>query len=123
MRILLLDDSLDNLNLLKLYVKKSSDEFVMVSDADEALTKINEEHFDMFFLDIQMPLKDGFEVLKDVRESEKAKDLFVCALTAHTSKNEVEKINKSSFNDYLQKPILRNEFLEYIEKFSIKAAG
>lgn len=123
MRILLLDDSVDNLNLMKLYAKKSSDDFVMISNIDEALERVNNEHFDIFFLDIQMPLKDGFEVLKDVRETEKGKDLFVCALTAFTSKNEIEKIDNSSFNDYLKKPILRNDFLEYINDFSIRAAG
>ncbi|GEM_PF-5380621 len=123
MRILLLDDSVDNLNLLKLYAKKSSDEFVMVSDVEDAMTKIEEEDFDMFFLDIQMPHKDGYEVLENVRASEKGKDLFVCALTAYTSQAEIEKIEKSSFNDYLKKPILRSDFLEYIDNFSIKAAG
>ncbi len=123
MRILLLDDSVDNLNLLKLYAKKSSDEFVMVSDSSVALDYISKENFDLFFLDIQMPQKDGFEVLGEVRDSNNGKELFICALTAHTSKDEVEKINKSTFNDYLEKPILRDDFLKYIEEYSIKAAG
>ncbi|ATH07553.1 hypothetical protein BIY24_06220 [Halobacteriovorax marinus] len=123
MRILLLDDSVDNLNLLKIYAKKSQDDFTMVSKSDEAMSLLQKECFDLFFLDIQMPDKDGFEVLESVREIKNGKELFICALTAHTSKDEVEKIQSSSFDDYLKKPILREDFLNYIEKYSVKAAG
>lgn len=123
MRILLLDDSVDNLNLLKLYAKKSSDEFVMVSDPAHAIDLILKERFDLFFLDIQMPKQDGFDVLKIVRDSKNGEKLFICALTAYTSAGEIERIDKSSFNDYLQKPILRQDFLDYISNYSLKSVG
>lgn len=123
MKILLLDDSVDNLNLLKLYSKKSDDEFVMISDSDEALKLIENEVFDLFFLDIQMPGRDGFEVLDHSRKLKNGKGLFICALTSHTSNSEVEKIQNSSFNDYLKKPILRDDFLGYIHNHSVKATG
>ena len=123
MRILLLDDSVDNLNLRKLYAKKSSDEFVMVSDPDEAIELLLKEKFDLFFLDIQMPKQDGFEVLKIVRDTKNGEKLFICALTAHTSAGEIERIDESSFDDYLQKPILRQDFLDYISSHGLKKVG
>ena len=47
MRILLLDDSVDNLNLRKLYAKKSSDEFSFFIDSSEALEVMKRERFDL----------------------------------------------------------------------------
>ncbi len=115
MKIVVLDDAVDNLNLLKLYVKKSEDEFVFYSNCDEAIAYFKDSSADIFFLDIQMPEMDGFEVLEVIRELPQRDDLFVCALSAFSLDMEADKIKNSSFNDYIQKPILRQNFLDYIE--------
>lgn len=120
MKILVLDDSEDNLNLIKLYTKKSEDEFVFTSSGEEALKLVANNQFDLIFMDIQMPGMDGFEVLEKVRLLENGDFPFVCALTAFSFDSELEKIRASTFNDYLQKPILRQQFLKYIEDLSLK---
>ncbi|OUR97048.1 hypothetical protein A9Q84_12000 [Halobacteriovorax marinus] len=123
MKILVLDDSEDNLNLIRLYTKKSDDDFSFSSSGDEALELIENQQFDLLFMDIQMPGMSGFEVLEKVRFLNFGKELFVCALTAFSFDSELEKIRSSSFNDYLQKPILRDQFLKYIGDLSLKDAS
>lgn len=92
MKILVLDDSIDNINLIKLYVKKSSDEFSFFIDSSEALEVMKRERFDLIFLDLQMPILDGFEVLDMIRKDDENKESFVCALSAFSLDKEIDKI-------------------------------
>jgi CheY-like chemotaxis protein len=123
MKIFVLDDSVDNINLIKLYVKKSNDDFTFFTSPTEAVECLQNEKFDIIFLDIQMPELDGFEVLEKIREDKCNQNSFVCALSAFSLDKEVEKIKDTSFDDYLQKPILRVKFLEYIDSHREKKAS
>lgn len=121
MKIAVLDDSVDNLNLIKLYTKKLDNEIYFESNPNSFLEYLKNNEVDVLFLDIQMPEMDGFEVLEEVRKIKEG--VFVCALTAFSFESELEKIRSSSFDDFLQKPILRNDFLKYIEDFESRKAS
>lgn len=123
MKVVIVDDAIDNINLMKLYTKKSNDEFVFFTSPEESIVYLNSNSADLVFLDIQMPVLDGFEVVAEIRKNENLQDLFVCALTAFSSDSEITKIKKSAFNDFLQKPILRDQFLKYIENLKLEKAG
>jgi len=116
MKILFVDDSMDNLNLYKLYFKKLTDlEIDFMHDPEEGLTKALNENYDLIFLDIQMPKLDGFQFKAKLVESD-CYDI-ICALTGFNDDETLEKIKLSNFNEILKKPILKKNLVELVEKY------
>ena len=123
MKIVIVDDSIDNIKLMKLYSKKSNDEFYYFTSPEDSIVFINSNSVELVFLDLHMPILDGFDVLAEIKNKEQVRCPFVCALTAVTSESEVLKITKSPFDDFLQKPIFKDQFLNYIESLKLKKAS
>jgi DNA-binding response OmpR family regulator len=72
-------------------------------DGEEAVKKILKSLPDVILLDIKMPLKDGFDVLKIIKENEKAKEIPVILLTNLGQKEDIERGLKLGAVDYLIK--------------------
>jgi CheY-like chemotaxis protein len=62
-----------------------------------------------------MPVMDGYEATQKIREFNK--DVIIIAQTAHVLENDREKALAAGCNDYISKPILKNQFLKMIHKF------
>ena len=66
-KILLLEDDYNLSETVCEYFEEEGFDVVCVYDGDEALSKIYEQNFDLLLLDVNVPKKSGFEVLKEVR--------------------------------------------------------
>jgi CheY-like chemotaxis protein len=66
-------------------------------------------------MDIKMPEMDGYEATGKIRTFNK--DVIIIAQTAFTLETEQEKIFSAGFNDYIAKPIKRDDLIEKIEKY------
>lgn len=66
-KILLVEDNLELRNLYEIFLKQHGFEVAIASDGDEGLVKAKEYKPDLIFLDVMMPKKNGFEVLKILR--------------------------------------------------------
>ena len=101
-KILLLEDDYNLSETVCEYFEEEGFDVVCVYDGDEALSKIYEQNFDLLLLDVNVPKKSGFEVLKEVRAIGKTTPaIFI------TSLNMVEDMQKgfdSGCDDYIKKP-------------------
>jgi len=79
----------------------------------EAIEKIKNEHYDIVLMDVQMPMMDGIEATKIIRESI-SKTLPVIALTALALKGDESRFRAAGMNDYLSKPFEENQLLHVI---------
>ncbi len=115
MRILFIDDTVDNINLYKIFLRNyDKADIDYTSSPVEAIRLINENDYNLIFLDIEMPGKNGFEVLDEVTVFENQR---IYALTAYSDGETVEKIQKhSSISDLLKKPILKRDLISIIDK-------
>jgi len=68
MRVLLVDDSKDILDLVGFIIEKQGCEVVCASSGQQALEIIDNKKFDLIFLDVKMPEMDGIETLKAIRQ-------------------------------------------------------
>lgn len=70
---------------------------------------------DLFLVDINMPLKSGYEMLSEVREHEKLQETKVVALTAATLPEDVQRARDLGFDGFLSKPLKPAEFSQQVE--------
>lgn len=111
-KVLFIDDSDDNLSLYKIYFKKNENvEADFEIDPQKGIELCLNNKYDFMFIDIQMPILDGFKVLEEIGDQ----DGKVYALTAHSDQATITKIEESKFDGYLSKPILKKDLTSVVE--------
>lgn len=116
-RILIAEDNKVNQKLIKMMLTKAGFQVDIASNGQDAVEKLQKgpENFDLVLMDIQMPVKDGFEATKAIREAG-FQNLPIIAITAHAMKGYREKCLASGMDDYATKPIKKNEIISVIQR-------
>lgn len=70
----------------------------------------------LILMDIQMPVMDGFEALRQLKSAEETKNIKVIALTSFAMKGDRDKIMSAGFDDYIAKPIRTRELPETVKR-------
>ena len=103
-RILVVEDSPDNMNLFRTLLSLNGHEVTGVPGGELLLATIDRTDPDLVLMDIQLPGKDGFTLLDEIRTSPHAA-LRVLALTAHAMSGDRERAIEAGFDGYITKPI------------------
>jgi signal transduction histidine kinase/CheY-like chemotaxis protein len=119
LRILLAEDNPVNQRLACRLLEKRGHSVVVAANGLEALEALEKERFNLVFMDLQMPVMDGFEATAAIRKKEVATGthLAVIALTAHAMKGDREKCLESGMDDYLTKPIRTQDLDQLLENY------
>ncbi len=107
-KILVVDDIEINFIVLENFLKFYDAKILHASDGKKAVQLFQKENFSMVFMDIQMPVMDGFEATTHIRDYEKLETLQptpIIAVTAHIKPTDQHLCLKAGMNDYLHKPI------------------
>lgn len=114
-KILIVDDEKDIRDLLEFNLEAEGYTIIKAKDGDEALTKADKEQPDLILLDIMLPEKDGWEVLRELRKQSNTAQLPVIFLTAKD--NEIDEIVglELGADDYVVKPIAIRKLLARIK--------
>lgn len=115
MRLLLVDDNADNRLVVLSYLKGQPVDVVEATDGTEAVRKVTKEKFDLVFMDMHMPIMDGYEATAEIRRL--GNSTPIVALTAYAMKEEIERILSVGCMDRLSKPITRARLLNYLAQF------
>jgi CheY-like chemotaxis protein len=93
-------------------------EVLLASNGKEALDMATRSKPDLIIMDLKMPVMDGWEATKALRETDWGRDLPVIALTAQAMERDEEKALSAGCSDYIAKPIMDYAILKRkIEKF------
>jgi len=105
--ILIAEDNEYNAQFMATLLTRRGHRVRRAANGNQALTLANTETFDLLFLDIHMPEKDGFEVIQAIREREIAtgRRLRVIALTARSRQQDRERCLAAGLDDFLVKPV------------------
>ena len=103
-KILIVEDNPDNLKLFRAILAMKGHQVMALPSGDGLLGAIAEGKPDILLMDIQLPGKDGYELLKEVRGSQ-WRSLGVIALTAHARGQDEERVRDAGFDGYITKPI------------------
>ena len=117
-KILLAEDNAVNQKLVSRILEKSGHEVAVAADGRLALEALNNDHFDLVLMDIQMPEMDGFEATSQLRrlEEETGEHLPVIALTAHAMEGDQERCLEAGMDAYVSKPVQVDNLLETIDR-------
>ena len=108
-KILLLEDDLNLSETVAEYFDEQGFEVVCVYDGDDAISSIYENHFDLLLLDVNVPNKNGFDVLKEIRaQNNNVPAIFTTSLNSMDS---LEEGYNSGCDDYIRKPFELRELL------------
>lgn len=114
-KILVVEDSPDNMKLFRTLLTLRGHEVLGLSSGDGLIDLITRERPALVLMDIQLPGKDGFALLEDIRRSEAGK-LPVVALTAHVMAGDLERALAAGFDGYISKPIEVRDFPEQVAR-------
>ncbi|EKD27191.1 MAG: multi-sensor hybrid histidine kinase, partial [uncultured bacterium] len=116
--VLLAEDNPINQKLVATLLKKSGYNVDTAENGIIALEMFGKKNYDIVLMDVQMPLKDGFETTKEIRKIEgKEKHTTIIAMTAHALKGYDKICLQGGMDDYISKPIDSKAMLKTIEKW------
>ena len=114
-KLLLIDDSLDTLDLIELYCYRDFEVFT-AGNGFEGLKMARELSLDLIITDIMMPGVDGIRLFNDLRKLEKTASIPVVAMTSFLKKITRKSLLNMGFNDVITKPVERERLLAVLTR-------
>ena len=114
-KILIVEDSSDNMKLFRTLLTLKGHEVNGLTGGEGLLEMIERAAPDLVLMDIQLPGKDGYALLEEIRNSRFA-ELRVVALTAHAMTGDSTRALESGFDGYITKPIDIRAFPDQITR-------
>jgi len=118
MNVLIVDDIFTNRLLLAEILKNLGVEFDMVENGREAIEALQNKLYDLILMDIEMPVMNGLETVKFIRENLPSPEnkVFIVALTAHNPQIFFEDFKDIGFNRLLTKPYSTDKIKSLVEE-------
>jgi PAS domain S-box-containing protein len=108
-RILVVDDNATNQIVVKGMLEQDGHTTVLAHDGAEAVAAVKASRFDLLFMDMQMPIMDGLEATRRIRDlAPPIGDVPIVALTANAMSQDIDRCLEAGMNDHLAKPIDRD---------------
>jgi two-component system cell cycle response regulator DivK len=119
-KVLIAEDSSVIQNLTKKILQFQNFDIHSVKNGKELLDAVQNEHFDIILLDINMPIMDGIEAVTLLRQhaDDTKKSIPVIAITGNAANHSVEYLKSVGFTEYLQKPLNFDQLVELVKKYT-----
>jgi PAS domain S-box-containing protein len=119
-RILLAEDNLTNQQVALSVLDKLGFRADAVANGQEAIQALESGHYDLVFMDVQMPVMDGFEATRAIRAGQTKVGnprLPIVAMTAHAMKGDRERCLAQGMDDYVAKPIAPQALADALDRW------
>jgi len=117
LKILLVDDNYLNLRLASTMLNNLGCKVTITNNGREAIKELVQNNFDLVFMDVQMPVLDGYETTKLIRDKMKL-DIPIIGLSANVYKEDIDLCYESGMDDYLSRPYTIKSFHEKVFKWA-----
>ncbi|MBG0777787.1 MAG: response regulator [Desulfovibrionaceae bacterium] len=127
LRILLAEDSRSNAELMRLYLKETGHDLDVAANGEQAVRMAESQAYDLVFMDMQMPVMDGYEATRRIRRMEAADPsrhrTTIVAATAMAMADEQRRCLEAGCDAYLAKPFKKREVLETVARLAFARGG
>ena len=114
--ILIAEDNYINRFILRKILNDPNFKVLEAENGEKAVEKFKRNHVDLIFMDIQMPIMDGYEAMGKIRECQREKHVPIIAITGYASVEDKNRIMSMGFDDYLAKPFEKEDILQCVNK-------
>lgn len=122
--MLIVDDNLQNLELLEAYLEGVPGVTTLrATGGPEALAAVAQHKPDVILLDIMMPKMSGYEVCKKLKSDPATREIKIIMVTALNEFADVEKGTESGTDDFMSKPVNRQELIGRVQRMLAIRAG
>lgn len=121
--ILLTEDYPTNQMIALRHLQSAGFQADLAENGQQAVDAYRNGNYDIIFMDVQMPIMDGYSATREIRIMEDqdagdpARRVPIIAMTAHTMKGDREKCLDAGMDDYISKPLQKSDFLTMIDKW------
>ena len=117
-KALIVDDNRINLKLIQKTLNSLGCEVTAAESGNEALEKFKADSFDVVFMDIQMPVMDGYQTACELRKIKECRgeSIPVIALSAYQQENCAKKLQESGITDFIGKPFRKDDIIQSLRK-------
>jgi len=122
LHILLVEDNANNRMLMRAFLKKTPFTLDEAENGEIAVEKFKSDEYNLIFMDIEMPVMDGYTTTKEIRKWEAENQIRatpIIALTAHALVEYTQKSFDAGCNAHITKPIKKDKLFAAIEKYAI----
>jgi CheY-like chemotaxis protein len=116
-RVLLVEDNPANLALMQYLLQASGYTTLTAADGREGIAVAQREPPDVILMDLQLPIMDGYEAARQMREVPTLQSVPIIAVTAFAMVGDRDKILARGFDGYIAKPITPERFVSEVEAF------
>lgn len=124
LKVLVAEDNMVNQRIFTQMLGVLQQDFKLVSDGSQVLPALREEMPDVILMDVQMPVMDGLQAAREVRQTFKVKDApWIIAVTANAMEGDRQQCLAAGMNDYISKPLKVEQVKAAIERARRSLAG
>ncbi|MBF0213162.1 MAG: response regulator [Magnetococcales bacterium] len=119
LKILLVEDVEENRELVSIYLEGSGHSVSTALHGAEAVERVKQESFDLLLMDIEMPVMNGLQATRVIRDWERESGthpLIIIALSAHSMEGEAKQCREAGCDEHLGKPISKRNLLAALER-------
>ncbi len=115
--VMVVDDIKDNRKLVTSILKEHNLDIIEAVDGKDAIVKLYNLKVNLIFMDMKMPVMDGYEATQIIKNDNLLKDIPIVALTASVIGRDMKKIKEYKFDGYLRKPVTYDKLLSEMGRF------
>jgi CheY-like chemotaxis protein len=115
--VLLIEDNVLNLKLVKTLLEFNKYAVVTAEDAEKGIQLARDLHPDLILMDLQLPGMDGLEATRRIKKDPDLEDIPIVALTSFAMEGDEERALSAGCNGYIPKPINTREFSKTIAQY------
>lgn len=112
--VLIVDDIPVNIILLKTMLTRTKVRILTATNGEEAMEIVRKSRPEMVLLDIQMPVMNGWEVLKAIKNDPELKNTAVIVVSAYTSAEDIEESIRLGASGFIKKPVIMDILLSCV---------
>ena len=116
-RVLVVEDNPTNQKVVQEYLRLMQIEFEIAENGQNAVRKTSEQTYDLILMDCRMPVMDGFEATRKIRQQGKATNTPIVAMTARILDQARQQCLDAGMDDYLAKPFQEAELVSILSKW------
>lgn len=116
-KVIVVDDAVSELRLMESILKGAGHQVVSFVDGDQLEDKCTKEHPDLVLLDIVMPKRNGYEILRALKKDERTRTTPVVLVSSKNQESDRVWGKRQGADDYLSKPFTSDQLLNMVGRF------